>query len=175
MESRTRPLAVEDAARLADLVQTHRAFMAPWEPDREESWFTVDGQRAMIERLLEDQQRGAACLHVILDDDGSVVGRVNLNNIVRGPFLSCHLGYWVAESANGRGLATEAVRELVGFGFTELGLHRVQAGTLLHNVASQKVLHRNGFARFGLAPAYLRIAGRWQDHYLYQLLNPALP
>jgi len=174
MSSRTRPLTLEDAPQLADLVRTWREFLAPWEPDRDESWFTVDGQRTMIERGLEDQQRGAACLHVILDDDGCVVGRVSLNNVVRGPFLSCHLGYWLAEPATGRGLATAAVQELVALGFTELGLHRVQAGTLLHNVPSQKVLHRNGFARFGLAPAYLKIAGRWQDHYLYQLLNPAI-
>ena len=59
--------------------------------------------------------------------------------------------------------------------FDELGLHRVEAGTLVHNVGSQRVLERNGFVRFGLAPQYLRIAGRWQDHVLFQVLNPAMP
>jgi ribosomal-protein-alanine N-acetyltransferase len=34
------------------------------------------------------------------------------------------------------------------------------------------VLERNGFVRSGVAPAYLSIAGRWQDHALYQLINP---
>ena len=47
--------------------------------------------------------------------------------------------------------------------FGELGLHRLQAETLLDNVASQKVLERNGFVRIGMAPTYLKIAGRWQD------------
>ena len=56
--------------------------------------------------------------------------------------------------------------------FAELGLHRIEAGTLLHNVASQRVLERNGFVRFGLAPAYLKIAGSWKDHAMYQVLNP---
>ena len=56
--------------------------------------------------------------------------------------------------------------------FGELGLHRVEAGTLVHNRASQRVLERNGFVRYGLAPQYLRIAGRWQDHVLFQVLNP---
>ena len=61
---------------------------------------------------------------------------------------------------------------MVQLAFGELRLHRVKAGTLLHNVGSQRVLERNGFVRFGVAPSYLKIAGRWQDHALYQLLNP---
>jgi ribosomal-protein-alanine N-acetyltransferase len=59
--------------------------------------------------------------------------------------------------------------------FDELRLHRIQAETLPHNVRSQRVLERNGFARIGLAPEYLSIGGRWQDHIMYQLLNAGLP
>lgn len=56
--------------------------------------------------------------------------------------------------------------------FVDLSLHRIEAGTLLDNVASQRVLERNGFVRFGVAPGYLKIAGVWQEHALYQALNP---
>jgi ribosomal-protein-alanine N-acetyltransferase len=35
------------------------------------------------------------------------------------------------------------------------------------------VLERTGFVRFGMAPAYLKIAGRWQDFIMWQLVNPA--
>nr|WP_315850337.1 GNAT family protein [Arthrobacter woluwensis] len=56
-------------------------------------------------------------------------------------------------------------------GFSTLGLHRLEAGTLLHNTASQRVLLKNGFTVFGTAPRYLRIQGRWQDHRLFQRLN----
>jgi ribosomal-protein-alanine N-acetyltransferase len=59
---------------------------------------------------------------------------------------------------------------MLGRAFGELGLHRVQAGTLVHNHGSRRVLQRNGFARFGLAERYLRIAGEWQDHVLWQRL-----
>jgi limonene-1,2-epoxide hydrolase len=59
---------------------------------------------------------------------------------------------------------------MIDVAFAELGLHRIEAGTLPHNARSQAVLERNGFVRFGLAPAYLKIAGRWQDHVLYQAL-----
>jgi len=47
-------------------------------------------------------------------------------------------------------------------------LHRVEAGTLLHNTASQRVLERCGFEYYGTAPRYLFIRGAWRDHRLYQ-------
>jgi [ribosomal protein S5]-alanine N-acetyltransferase len=59
--------------------------------------------------------------------------------------------------------------------FEELGLHRVQAATLLDNVRSQRVLERNGFVRFGVAPTYLNISGRWQDHALYRVVKGSTP
>jgi len=35
------------------------------------------------------------------------------------------------------------------------------------------VLARNGFVRIGVAPSYLKIAGRWQDHVLFQRVADA--
>jgi [ribosomal protein S5]-alanine N-acetyltransferase len=167
----TRLIQVADAAELAGIVQASREFMAPWDPVRPESYFTVDGQRALIERLLLTYDTGAGLPHVILGPGGRVAGRITLSGIVRGPFQSCAVGYWVGVADGGRGLATAALAEIVGIAFGELGLHRVQAETLLDNVRSQRVLDHNGFARFGLAPSYLKIAGRWQDHIMYQRVN----
>ena len=166
-----RMIAVEDAAPLANLVRVNREFLAPWEPIRPEEYFTADGQLGGIEEALEHYERGMLLPYVIVDHD-QIVGRVTLSNVIRGAFQSCNLGYWVASAYNGRGFATAAVRDIMAVAFRELGLHRIEAGTLLQNVASQRVLERNGFARFGVAPQYLNIAGRWQDHAMYQALNP---
>jgi ribosomal-protein-alanine N-acetyltransferase len=103
-------------------------------------------------------------------DGGAIAGTIALSNIVRGPFDSANVGYWVASASQGRGLATRAVAEILRFAFDELGLHRVEAGTLVDNVASQRVLERNGFTRIGLARRYLRIAGEWRDHVLFERL-----
>lgn len=168
----TRPVDLDDAAALVDVLNANRAFLAPWDPVRDGSYFTLEGQREVVRDAMAQQRDGVGRVHVIVDD-GCVVGRVALSGIVRGALQSCALSYWVAAEHNGRGLATMAVGELVDIAFTELGLHRVQAETLLHNAASQRVLERNGFVRFGLAPRYLKIAGAWQDHAMYQLLNPA--
>ena len=171
--SAIRPVTPGDAPVLAQLLRDSRDFLAPWEPVRGEDYFTAPGQLAFIAHALARRAQGSAYPYVILDDTGRVAGRINLNDVVRGPFQSASLGYWVNAGDNGRGLATAAVREIISLAFGELGLHRIQAGALPHNVRSQRVLARNGFIRIGLAPEYLRIAGRWQDHVLYQLVRAA--
>lgn len=167
----TRRITLDDAPVIAGLVRANREFLAPWEPIRPEGYATVDGQREAIRAALEQHEQGSTLPHVIVDDSGRVVGRITLNGITRGPFQSCSLGYWLSAAENGRGLATAAVHDMMRLAFEELGLHRVEAGTLLHNVRSQRVLERNGFVRFGVAPAYLKIAGAWQDHILFQVLT----
>jgi [ribosomal protein S5]-alanine N-acetyltransferase len=166
-----RLITVADAPVLAGLLLANRDFLAPWEPVRGENYFTESGQRAAIQDALIRHGQGTALPCVITTDAGQVAGRITLSGIVRGSFLSCSVGYWVAQEQGRAGLATAAVREIIGVAFGELGLHRIQAETLPGNIASQRVLTRNGFTRIGMAPRYLKIAGRWQDCVLYQVLN----
>lgn len=167
----TRLVTVADAPAMAEVLRVDREFLAPWEPVRDNDYFTVAGQRAVIQADLQQHVLGSKLPHVILDESRGLIGRITLSDIVRGPFQSCSLGYWVRASHNGRGCATRAVREIVRMAFEELGLHRVQAAALLHNIGSHRVLDRNGFMRFGTAPEYLHIAGRWQDHAMYQVVR----
>ena len=171
----TRLLRLDDAAALLEIAREDADFFAPWEPLHDDQWLTEAVQRAVVREKLEQHRLGLTVPHVVLDDDGAVIGRITLNNVVRGAFQSCSVGYFVRSAANGRGHATSAVRQIVALAFGELGLHRVEAGTLLHNVRSQRVLEKNGFVRFGLAPQYVCIAGRWQDHVLFQVINPGMP
>ena len=169
-----RLIALDDAPALADLVRANRHFLAAFEPLRSDDYFTESGQGAVIAAALAEHSHGRCLPYVIIDRQAGLVGRITLNGIVRGPFLSCSVGYWVSQSVNGRGIATAALRDIVRVAFSELGLHRVQAEILLDNAASQRVLERNGFVRIGLAPAYLKIAGRWQDMILFQLVNDSM-
>ncbi len=165
-----RLVTTSDAAELASLQSANRNFLAHWDPTRAEAFFTEAGQRESIDRALAGFGADLGYPAVICDD-GAVVGRVTLFGIERGPFQSARVGYWLAESATGRGLARQALGELVRIAFVELGLHRLEAATLLDNRASQRVLAANGFTRFGRAPGYTKIAGRWQEHDLFQRLN----
>lgn len=166
-----RVVQVSDAGQLSAAYQRNRAHLAPWEPWRHEDFFTAGGQAASIESKLALFIAGSDVPWVLVDeerDKGRVVGVMTLSGIVRGPFLSAHLGYWVDEKYTGRGIGSAAVAHAVDAARTELGLHRIQAATLPSNAASQKILKRAGFEEIGLAPSYLKIAGAWQDHILFQ-------
>lgn len=168
----TRPVTLDDVPVLTDLVRANRQLLAPWEPLRPEEYFTTAGQAAVVQDALAAAAAGTGALHLVLDEDGTVVGRVTLSGIVRGALQSAALSYWIGERHQNRGHATAAVGAMVRLAFEEVSLHRLQAEILPRNIASQRVLARHGFTRFGTAPSYLKIAGRWQDHEMYQLLSP---
>ena len=167
----TRLLSVDDVPELTSLVSRNREFLAPWDPVTPDRAFTASGQREVVEGALTRHEQGEMLPHVIVLD-GEIVGRINLASITYRAFHSAGMGYWVSQAHNGRGVATAAVGAMLGHAFDALGLHRVQAETLVHNHASQRVLEHNAFERIGYAPAYLRIAGTWQDHVLFQRINP---
>jgi ribosomal-protein-alanine N-acetyltransferase len=157
-----RPLAVADAEELLTLRIANREFLAPFEPNRSTEHDTLAGVRAWI-------ASGDGPRFAILEGD-AIAGTISLSNVVRGAFQSANVGYWVDRERNRRGLATAAVAAVVRQAFDELGLHRLEAGTLLDNVASQRVLEKNGFEQVGIARGYLHIGGEWRDHVLFQLL-----
>lgn len=165
---RLRPVESGDAAAHASAYDANRAHLAHWDPVRDESFYTVEWHEALIAQHLRDHADGRAARFVLAHDDGRILGVANINNIVRGAFHSADLGYWIDASLAGRGIMTRAVAAVREHAASVLQLHRLQAATLVHNTASQRVLATNGFEQIGLAPKYLRIAGEWQDHLLFQ-------
>jgi ribosomal-protein-alanine N-acetyltransferase len=67
----------------------------------------------------------------------------------------------------------EALLKANAYVFDSLGLHRIMANYMPSNERSAHVLDRLGFTREGLAKDYLKIDGRWEDHILTSLINPA--
>ncbi|MEU3725370.1 GNAT family protein [Streptomyces sp. NPDC031705] len=166
-----RGLAVGDAAGLADVLLRSRASMAPYEPLRPEAYYTEAGQRARIEGMLDERDGGRLVPYVLVETaSGAVVGAMNLGGIARGPLCSGGVGYWVDPAWHGKGLATAALEELCRTARDELGLHRIEAQTLVDNTASMRVLAKAGFTEYGLAPGFLHVNGAWRDHRLFQRL-----
>jgi [ribosomal protein S5]-alanine N-acetyltransferase len=156
-----RRLTAADAEELTALRVRNRPTISEYEPDWDdpEAYYTVDGVRLWI---TDGHERFA-----ILDGD-AIAGMISLTGISYGAFCSANLGYFVDSERTGRGLATAAIAETVAHGFAELGLHRIEAGTAVDNVASQRVLEKNRFTRVGLMRAHLLIHGEWVDHYLWE-------
>lgn len=162
-----RLVAEGDAQALTDAYARNREHLRRWEPHRSEEFFTLTGQTERV-RLQLEQHAEARLVPWVLTDGDLIVGCFTLSNIVYGPFQNGDLGYWMDAGYTGRGLATRATLEVCRDAGERLGLHRVQAGTLLDNAASQRVLVKAGFESFGIAPRYLAIAGEWRDHRLFQ-------
>ena len=157
-----RLLTPDDAEEIAALYAANREFLTPFEPDRPDEFFTVGFQRTRIESAGDDHWRWA------IVDGGRIAGTIVLADVLRGALQLGNIGYWVDRAQNGRGLATAAVADVVAFAFSEAGLHRLEAGTLVDNHASQRVLVKNDFERYGLARKLLNVNGAWRDHILFE-------
>jgi len=96
---------------------------------------------------------------------GSIDMRLN-SQLYRG-----HIGYWVAATARGRGVCTQALRLLSRWGFEKLGLQRLELITDPDNLASQRVAEKVGYRREGVLRAHLKHPdGRIRDSVMFSLL-----
>jgi ribosomal-protein-alanine N-acetyltransferase len=153
------PLRADHGPALLTFELENRAYFAKSISDRGDAYFEEFDER-LNELLAADD--GAS--YVLVDDDGSVLGRFNLYFAGDGV---ANLGYRVAEHAAGRGMATASVREMCELA-ADRGLRTLRAATSLQNVASQKVLTKAGFVAVGPAdPAEIGgKQGTWYERKL---------
>ncbi len=85
---------------------------------------------------------------------------------------SAELGYWIGEPFWGKGIATESVRLITDYGFNKLNLLRIYAGVFEYNIASMKVLEKNGFLKEGVFKKAVFKNGEICDEHRYYKLNP---
>lgn len=160
----------EDAQLYLDYYRKNKEFLADFEPYKEDSFFTPEGQKQeLTERYL--QYLNGNTINFGIFQGMELIGKIRLSNIIPGSFKCATIGYALSHDRQNQGFMSEAVGLICQYAFTEMGLHRLEASTLLDNVRSQHVLLNNGFELLGLNPKYLQINGKWQDHYTYYLLR----
>ncbi|MFG2056438.1 GNAT family N-acetyltransferase [Micromonospora sp. NPDC048930] len=137
-------LDARHAPALLRFERENRAYFARFVPDRGDDYFT--GFAARHAELLAEQETGRCHFHLLVDDDGSILGRFNLVDVADG---SAELGYRVAERATGRGVAQDGVRRVCELARDAYGLRRLVASAALANPASLAVLRRSGFTPTG--------------------------
>ena len=148
---------ISDAEELIEANKRSRTLHAPWTAP-----FTdMDGFDAWYAKTITGPNLGFVGRE---RNSGSVVGVVNISEIVWGAFRSGYLSYYgVAEFAR-KGFMTEAVDSVCRHAFEEIGLHRLEANIQPDNIASLSLVQRAGFHREGFSRDYLKIAGEWRDH-----------
>ncbi len=162
-----------DAHMIYEYFTTNREFLKPWEPKREDEFFTISGWTVRLIKLDELHKRGLGYYILVIDKpSGKMLGTISFSNITRFPLHSCNLGYSLAESAQGKGYMTRALQVAIDYMFEVQNIHRISAGYMPHNHRSEAVLKRLGFEREGYAKDFLLIDQQWQDHVITGLINP---
>jgi ribosomal-protein-alanine N-acetyltransferase len=143
-EVRLQPLTAEHRDAILAFETLNREYFAASVPDRGDDFFADYPARHAA--LLAMQAAGTDRFHVLVTEDGAIAGRVNVVRIENG---EAELGYRIGRDFAGRGLATDAVRQVCDLAFNDYGLTRLRATTTLDNHGSRTVLLRNGFAVVG--------------------------
>lgn len=159
-------LSPEYAEEMLDYYKRNEGHLKNFEPSRDSSFYTYETQKNILLESYKQFIDGSSLDLGIFKDD-CLIGKLKLSNIVYGVFKSAFLGYSIDEMHQGRGYMKEAVNVLCTYAFEEMGLHRVEASTLLDNKKSQGVLKSCGFKEIGLNEKYLYINGEWRDHLTF--------
>ncbi len=160
-----RPLRVGDAAAWQQLRADNASHVGPWEPT------LPPGVRArpvvsfkQFVKDLDAEARADNVLPWVIEVDGRIVGQVHVFGIVRGAQQSAAVGYWLARSSGGRGIATRAVALAIDHALRSAGLHRIEVNIRLDNDRSLGVVRRLGLRDEGIRRRFLHIDGEWRDH-----------
>jgi RimJ/RimL family protein N-acetyltransferase len=157
-----RPSEAGDAARAFEIQSNPQVTLTLRIPSFPPARADLDAWFAGHER---EWREGSAYRFAMLLD-GAMVGMVDLNEVAGG---RAGLGYWLDQPYWGRGLTTEAAREVVRFGFETLGLREIFSGHFLDNPASGRVLLALGFRPDEESEVFSTPRGQMLPHRRYLL------
>lgn len=149
-----------------------REFLEPFEPTWPLDDLTKPAFRRRIKRYHRGERENNGIAYLIFDKQNeTLVGGITVSRILRGVAQSCAIGYWIGKPHVQKGYMSEAVSGILDEIFMRQRFHRLEAACLPDNKASIRVLEKTGFKREGYAREYLKIAGKWQDHLLFAMLE----
>lgn len=146
-----------DEAEFVQLMRDSQSLHEPWiSPPTNAMLF-----KYYLQRIDRDDHEGFVICRLT---DDCIVGAINVNNIVRGSFLSASLGYYVGAKFHGEGYMAEGLQQLIHYAFNTMGIHRLEANIQPDNDRSKQLVTRCGFIKEGFSEAFLYINGAWRDH-----------
>ena len=160
---RLRPYGEADIAELLPLIGTREVAATTL---RIAHPYTELDARAFLALAQEEDK---IWLAITLRADGRQIGGIGLR--VDQPHQHAELGYWLGVEHWGKGYATEAAREMLRYGFEDLGLHRIFASHFKHNPTSGRILAKLGMRYEGCQREHLCKWDQFVDSELYGLLR----
>ena len=168
-----RLVRLKDSKAMERLILGNREWLRPWEATNPEGPTSFD-IRAQIRMLLK-QMDNNTCLPFVIEENGEIVGQLNVANILFGSVSSCVIGYWVAPEVAGKGITPTAVALVCDYLFNVVGIHRIEIDIRPENLASLRVVEKLGFRYEGLKERYIHINNDWRDHYIFAITHEEVP
>lgn len=165
-----------DAGALLAFESANRAWFEQHIDARDDRFYSPAGIGAHIDDYLAQHAQG--CWHPLLLRDGAgvIIGRANLKHIDSGAGTA-EVGYRVAQSAAGRGVASLALQQLIVVATDQYGLTSLRAEVLQNNPASARILEKTGFQRGACVTGMAIVAGHLVngEHYALELRRVGTP
>ncbi|WP_164545805.1 GNAT family N-acetyltransferase [Paenibacillus albus] len=161
-----------DAESLLELHVSNHELFQKYSPTFADDFYTLDSKRNYISDSHKQRDEDKKySFGIFLNENDTLVGSISINHIYRGPLQRGMIGYQLDAQYNGRGFTTEAVSLAVAYAFNELKLHRIDAGVMLSNIGSMRVLEKAGFHKEGIERRGVLINGQWEDHQILAILS----
>lgn len=168
-----RNLTPENTEEMLDYYIRNEEHLRQYEPTRDSGFYTYEGQKEILTESFRQFIDGTSIDLGIFKDE-KLIGKIKLSNIVYGILRNAFVGYSIDKGHQGRGYMKEALNTVCSYAFEEMGLHRLEASTLMDNSISQGVLKACGFNELGISEKYLYINGEWRDHKIFYKVNDDL-
>ena len=107
-------------------------------------------------------------VHVMaIEINGKAVGGIGIHPLADVECKNAEMGYWLAEPYWGKGIITDAVRQMIDYGFKNFDITRIFARPFGTNIASQKVLEKTGFVLEAKFEKTFFKNGEYLDEWVY--------
>lgn len=168
-----RNLTPENTEEMLDYYIRNEEHLRQYEPTRDSGFYTYEGQKEILTESFRQFIDGTSIDLGIFKDE-KLIGKIKLSNIVYGILRNAFVGYSIDKEHQGKGYMKEVLNTVCSYAFEEMGLHRLEASTLMDNSRSQGVLKACGFNELGISEKYLYINGEWRDHKIFYKVNDDL-
>ena len=153
-------MSEENSIDVYSFEKENREYFERSLPPRPAHYFDSESFKEITRELLREQENHDVYMHLIRDAQGTMVGRINLS-VLEDDRKTAELGYRIGENVTNLGYASEAVKLVLEKAFTTYGFNRIIAGTAIGNLASQRVLLKNGFTYSRVIENDLQMHNEW--------------
>ncbi|MFJ7980987.1 GNAT family N-acetyltransferase [Lysinibacillus xylanilyticus] len=156
MEISINSLQKRDAEELFEFEKNNRLFFEQMVPSRGEDYYNFETFKIRHKELLTEQQENKSKFYLIRDNSDKIIGRINLVDIDTTNDIA-EVGYRVGQEYGGKGIGARALKLLLE---TEISVKKIKAKTTTNNIASQRVLEKNGFKQVSTSDDEFKMNGK---------------